>query len=338
MENNCSGKLPHSAHIALAIVVFVGAFALVVWMLPNIELRAGGYPGVFTYADVRDSSADTYFVSRGQHALNHLTLYHDIGDSIENARQADILIIGNSRALLGFSEAVFVGEAEKLGLRVFNLAMGHADSARLARELIRRHDLNPRVLIVSGGWFFYGKRYSDWAQEVIAMSRWQALKTYYEYSLAWELESRLHQHLPYLDQFRKRPYPWVHYRSESTGWFRSTRIPGSRYPIRIGKERKSYARSLPVAQALKAEMEERGTQLVLTLLPYGRVQSGHLAYLSQELDVPYILPPFDALATADGSHLTPDSAQIASQYIWEKLMELPEIRAKLALPRQNQAH
>jgi len=332
MRKTGTGTLHWSARIALAVALFAGSFALTVWALPNMELRPGGYPGKFTYDDVRDPSPDTYFVSRGQHALNHLTLYHDIGPSIDNARKADILIIGNSRALLGFSEKIFVSEAEKLGLRVFNLAMGHADSARLARDLLQRHDLRPRVLIVSGGWFFYGNRYSNWARQVIAMNRWQALKTYYEYSLAWELESRLHHYLPYLDQFHKRPGRWVHYRSKTNGWYRPTQIPRSRYPIKIGRERDSYARSLPVAQALKTEMEQRGTQMVLTLLPFRKVQSGHLKYLSRELGVPYILPPFDGLATADGSHLTPDSAEQVSRYIWEELMNLPEVRAKLNLP------
>lgn len=321
-----------TGYAAVAALVFALCFALAVWCLPQIKLRPGGYPRPFKISSDHDPGADAFFVSRGHHELSHLVLYHDIGSSIEHARDADILIIGNSRAQLGFSEKVMVAEAEKQGLRIFNLAVGHADSAHFARDLLNRHDLRPRILIANGGPFFFGNKYSNWAQEVVNMSRWEAHKTFFEYSLAWQLESRLHHYLPYLSYFERSRYPWTHYRSPQTGWWRNTRIPRARYPIRPGVEAKNYARSLPVAQALKSELDSRGTLLILTIMPYRKVQTGHLPYLSRELGVPYILSPFDDLETADSSHLTPDSAELISKYIWNALIGLPVVREKLSLP------
>jgi hypothetical protein len=321
--------------VAVAALVFVLSFALAIWALPQLELRPGGYPTLFKIRNDNDPGADSFFVSRGHHELSHLALYHDIGSSIDNARNADILIIGNSRAQLGFSEKVFVGEAEKLGLSVFNLAVGHADSARFARDLLRRFDLRPRILIANGGPFFYGNNYSPWAQEVVAMSRWEAYKTFFEYSLVWQAESRLHRYLPYLSYFKKFRYRWTHYRSPRTGWWRNTRIPPSRYPIRPDVEAKSYARSLPVAQELKTELDSRSSLLILTIMPYRKVQTGHLPYLSRELGVPYILPPFDGIQTADSSHLAPDSADRISEYIWRALIDLPAVQERLSLPGKN---
>lgn len=320
---------------AAALCAFSLSFALLVWGLPQAKLRPGTYPTKFTYSDVRDTSADTFFASRGFHELSHLALYHGIGASIEHARQADIIIIGNSRGQLGYSESVMVGEARKLGLRVFNLAVGHADNVTFALDVIEKYDLRPRVLIANGGWFFYKNNYSSWASEVVGMTPWQARKTFYEYTLGWELESRLHQHLPYLDYFAKYRYPWIHYRSEVTGWWRNTRVPQRRYPIDIGEDKKSYARQLPRVQELKQELDRRGTQLVLTVLPFRKVQTGHLPYFSEQLGVPYILPPFEELATADSSHLTPDSAELASRYIWEKLLQLPQVRTRLDLDGED---
>ena len=164
------------------------------------------------------------------------------------------------------------------------------------------------------------------------MTRWEACKAFFEYSMAWQAESRLHHYLPYLSFFERWRYPWTHYRSPQTGWWRNTLIPGARYPIKPGDEADSYARSLPVAQQLKAELDNRGTLLILTIMPFRKVQTGHLPYLSRELGVPYILSPFDGLETADGSHLTPGSAERISRYIWHALIDLPVVREKLRLP------
>ncbi|MFT6958612.1 MAG: hypothetical protein ACJAYC_003632 [Halieaceae bacterium] len=325
-----SKKKPWQGHAA--VLVFALCFILTAWALPQMEFRPGGFPGKFTINNDADPGEDAFFVSRGEHELSHLALYHDIGRSIDHARNADILIIGNSRAQLGFSEKVMVGEAEKLGLKIFNLAVGHSDSARFARDLISRHDLKPLIVIANGGHFFYGNKYSNWASEVVNMSRWEANKTFFEYSMAWQLETRLHRHLPYLDQFERWRYPWTHYRSVQTGWWRNTVVPKARYPVNAGIEADSYKRSLVVARELKTELENRGAQLILSIAPHRKVRSGHLPYLSKELDIPYILVPFDGLETADSSHLTPASAVTFSVDIWQRFIEIPEVRAKLSLP------
>ena len=90
-----------------------------------------------------------------------------------------------------------------------------------------------------------------------------------------------------------------------------------------------------MAQELKAELDSRGSLLILTIMPYRKVKTGHLPYLSKELGVPYILPPFDGLQTADSSHLAPDSADRISEYIWRALIDLPVVRKKLSLPASD---
>lgn len=318
--------------VVAAIALFGLSFWLAVRWLPELNLRPGNYPGKFRIIEEAEVDADSFFVSRGEHELSHLVLFHDIGSSIEHARQADILIIGNSRGQLGFDEAYIVAEAEALGLSIFNLSVGHADSAKFARAVMSRHQLRPKVVIANGGDFFYYGDYSDWAREVIAMDRWQAIKACFEYSMAWQLEKRLHHFLPYLDYFQRWRYPWIHYRSPRTGWWQNTRWPDARYPARVGEEKESYKRSLPFARDLEAELSAWDAQLVMTIVPYRKVLTGHLPYLSQQLGVPYILPSFEGLDTADGSHLTARSARQVSEEIWQALIALPEVREKLSLP------
>ena len=332
MTRSGAHKFRRTALTLAAVMVFIGSLALTVNTLPKLELRGSKVPSKITINRGTDPGADAFFVSRGQRELSHVALFHDIGPSIENARKADILIIGNSRAQLGFNEEIFSRGAAKLGLRVFNLAVGHADSARFARDVLSRHNLSPKVLIASGDFFFYGNRRSDWAQEVVEMNRWQAYKIFFEQSIAWQLQSRLHDYLPYLDYFKRGRYPWVHYRSQESGWWRNTRIPGARYPVRKGEERNRYTRSMSIAQELKQELDDQGTLLVITLVPFPRFQTGHLPLFGDELDIPYIVPPFAGLETADGSHLAPDSAEKLSNYVWQQLIKDPQVRDRLGLP------
>lgn len=333
MTNSTQSRAVRSlVPLLAATLLFAAGFLLSARWLPELQLRPGGYPGTFTITEQAQPGADAFFVSRGEHELSHLVLYHDIGASIDNARTADILIIGNSRGQLGFDEQYLVSAAGALGLRIFNLSVGHADSARFARAVMARHGLRPKVVISNGGDFFYYGGYSDWAQEVAAMSRWDAYKAYFEYSMGWQLEKRVHRYLPYLDYFQRWRYPWVHYRSPYTGWWRNTQWPGGRYPIKPGEEKSSYARALPFARDLQTELEGWNTQLVMTIVPYRHVQTGHLPFLSQELGVPYILPSFEGLETADGSHLTAQSARQVSAELWRNLMALPEVRERLGLP------
>lgn len=328
MKNQQTKRL---GRVIAAGLLLLSSFTLAAWWLPKLELRPGGYPGKFLITERVKPEPGAFFVSRGEHELSHLALYHDIGSSIDSARQADILIIGNSRGQLGFDEQYLVAQARALGLRIFNLSVGHADSAQFARVVMQRHQLKPKLLIVNGGDFFYNRSYSDWGQEVVAMSRWQAYKTFFEYSLGWWLEKRLHRYLPYLDYFQRGRYPWIHYRSPETGWWQNTQWPDARYPIKPGEEKKRYDRALPVARALKEQVGAWNGQLVLTIVPYRMVRTGHLPFLAEQLDVPYILPGFDDLATADGSHLTADSARLASENLWRELMSEPKLRQRLGV-------
>lgn len=312
--------------------LLVLSFVVTSALLPRLPLRNGSVPQRIQIPDYPDQGDDAFYVTSGSEELSHIALYHDIGASIGNARQADILLFGNSRLQTGLREEVIHEEAEKLGLKAFTIATGHADKTRFALELIRRYDLKPRVVIASGGPFVFTEGLSPWAREVMSMTRWQAYKRFWERSSAWTVKSKLHSHLPRLDFFNTGPrYPWIHYRSEETGWWRNAvELPG-RFPVTIQPERKSYRHTLPLAVELKQELDERDALLVLTMVPYMNTRSGHLPYLSHELGVPYILPSFAELQTADGSHLDRLSALRISKEFWQGFIGLETVRKKLSL-------
>src|SRR5262249_35993181 len=107
--------------------------------------------------------------------------------------------------------------------------------------------------------------------------------------------------------------------------------PPARYPIGFDREAASYAPLLPVAHALKEELDRRGAALVLGMVPYGNTRKGHLPFLARELGVPVVLPSFDGVVTADGSHLARSSGESYGKAFWGQLLALPEVREKLSL-------
>ncbi len=315
-------------------LILVISFAMTSALLPGLPLRNGTSPRLVKIPVFPDQGHDAFFVTNGSEELSHIALYHEIGPSIEHARQADILLFGNSRQQTGLREEVINREARKLGLKTFTIATGHADKTRFALALIQKHDLKPRVVIASGGPFVFTEGLSPWAREVMAMSRWDAQKRFRERSVAWWVKSSLHRGLPRLDFFNTGPtYPWIHYRSEETGWWRNAFEPPGRYPVSVQPERRSYQFTLPLARELKQELDQRGALLVLTIVPYLDTRSGHLAYLSQELGVPYILPSFDGMQTADGTHLSRVSALRFSTEFWQSFVALKKVRKKLSLEK-----
>jgi len=275
---------------------------------------------------------EVFFTYSASGERSHLALYHDFGDSIANARDADILFIGNSRMPLALREEVLVPAAEALGLKVFSVATGHSESVEFALELLRRHDLRPKVVVAVGGPNYYRDRLSDRGAAVAELTAWQAWKEWFESGMKWSFQRAIHSRLPKLDWFdQPLTTDWVIYRSSSTGWWRPAREPRGRIPVGYVRERQSYEQILPTARELRDEVRDRGGVLVLTAAPYQRTRSGHLPYLSDELGVPAVLPAMDEMFTSDGSHLDRDSGTRFARAFWAEFVSLDSVRRRLEL-------
>ncbi len=319
----------HLHPIGLA-TLLLASFLASAWLLPRLQFRPGDYPGLQTVPEIPQQSKDYFWITSAKEEISHIALYHDFGKSIEHAREADILLFGNSRQQTGLREAVIHEEAARLGLKAFTIATGHADKTRFALELIRRHNLRPRVVVASGGPFVFTEGVSPWAREVMAMDRWGALKKIMELSAAWAVQSRLHQYLPRIDYFdHSLIQGGVKYRSNRTGWWHIELEPDGSYPVSMAPERRNYRHTLELTRKLKTELDRRGATLVLTVVPYRGTRTGHLPYLSSELGVPFVLPSFDNMVTSDGSHLNRESAIRYSSLFWGEFIRLPDVRKKL---------
>ncbi len=275
---------------------------------------------------------DAFFTYSVGDELSHVALFHDIGDSVSNARRADVLFIGNSRMPLGLREDGIVPAAEVMGSRVFSLGMGHSEGLGFALELIRRHDLRPKVVVVAGGPHFFGDRVSDRAVAAMQLTWWQAHKLWIETRARWGLQRWLHTIVPKLDWFGDEiASQWVIYRSSRTGWWRPAVEPAASYAVGWTREDRNYDRVVPAARELQSELRSRGALMVVTLTPYAQTQTGHLPHLGDALGVPVVLPDVADLATSDGSHLNRDSGERFARAFWRELIAVPAVREKLSL-------
>ena len=276
--------------------------------------------------------SDSFFVESAGDDLSQMVLWHGLGNSIENARRADILFVGDSRMPVGLREEVIVPAASALGLRVFSLACGHVERVPFALELIRKHDLRPKIVVAVGGSHIFRNLWSAPAEKAKRLTRWQAWTAWVEADARWRLQRWLHSWLPKIDWFgHDLTAPWIMYRSSRTGWLLPVVEPSESYPVGVGPDFPSNASLLPVARALKQELDRRGALLVLSVVPYHDTRTGHLPFLSHELGVPMVLPSFDGVLTADGSHLSRPSAASYAEAFWNQFLALPEVRKKLSL-------
>ncbi len=312
----------------------MASIILSIWLLPNLPLRPGDYPRVeFTPEFDIPSDPEYFFIHGRQPELSQSILYHDLGDSITNARQADVLFIGNSRMPVGLRGEFLLPSADALGIRLFSLGMGHSERVKFALDLIRKHDLRPKVVVAVGGPYIYMDGYSEVSRQAIQMSKWDAMKNQCEATSWWNIQYRLHQLVPKIEYFRSRFQPgYIYYRSSRTGWWYPSLEWSGTYPVRYAKEEASYADYLPVARELHQELNRRGSVLVFTIVPYGSTRTGHLTYFSRELNVSVVLPEVADLQTSDGSHLNRESARRYSHAFWAEFIALPEVRERLSLP------
>jgi hypothetical protein len=310
---------------------FAVAFLVAMVVLPRLPLGPKGSPRLLTVPSFTVPRGSFFAETTGDE-ISQLVLWHALGDSIAHARRADILFIGDSRMPMGLRQADIVPAAGALGLRVFSLACGHVERVPFALKLIRKHDLRPKVVVVVGGPHLFRDVLSGPAEKAMKLTRWRAWTQWTEADARWRLQSWVHAWLPKIDWFGQRlTSSWILYRSTRTGWLIPVVEPSARYPIGFDREDASYAPSLPVARALKDELDRRGAALILSLVPYGDTRTGHLPFLARELGVPVVLPSFDGLATADGSHLDRSSAESYGKAFWSQLLALPEVREKLSL-------
>lgn len=309
-------------------IVFVSTLAALVLMTYGAWLVVPGFAGRVRNISIAQRPPDpAYYLAhdRGGH-LDHHVLYHGIdAEAIDNLKKADVLFVGTSRLMFALRSRVIRPWADAHGLTYYALGFGFREGDAWVLELIRKYDLRPRIIVVNVDGFF-GRPLSEWAQRVRKDSPFGARKLFWEGELGHETRRIVHRVIPnWIDLYGRPGFPFgnefIAYRSRRDGIWAISPWPKPTMPahaedygaVAVGP------RIGDPARAFKAEMDSRGTQMIVTYVPTPDDAGGNPVALGAILNVPVVGMDVDGLTSHDGSHLSEESAVFWSQRLVQDL-------------------
>ena len=319
-------------------VTFVSALALSVGLTYGAWLTVPGFAGRVRNISIAQRPPDpAYYLAhdRGGH-LDHHILYHGIdAEAIANLKKADILLVGTSRMMFALRSRVLAPWAQAYGLTYYALGFGFREGDAFVMEIIKKHDLRPKMVVVNVDGFF-GRELSEWAQLVQRESAFAARKRVWEGEIGHETRRLVHQVIPnWIDLYGRPGFPFgnefIAYRSRRDGIWAISPWPRPAMP--------AYAEDYvpaPVgprigdpARAFKTELDRRGSRLILTYVPTPDDAGGNPVALGALLGVPVVGMDVDGLTSHDGSHLSEESAVFWSRRLIQDLTPyLPPVSPK----------
>jgi hypothetical protein len=238
----------------------------------------------------------------------HGALYFELeAAAVRHLRQADVLILGNSKAMFAFSTAATESFFRRLGARVYLAGFGYGEFSRFPLALIRKHKLDPKAVIINADPFF--DEHTDF-QNVI--------------------DGEIGVHLIYLA--KKFVQQWQRsrcaadqgqgvwcgkaltvYRAVADGRWQSATYAANPNRIPIAMVQDYGMDFLPnhrkAARQFRAQLQIPDRCIIMTLTPSVLTTSAVAQAIARELNATYLVPPFDGYHTIDNVHLTPDDAE-----------------------------
>jgi hypothetical protein len=286
----------------------------------------------------RDPPAEPgyYYGFNSYGGIEHDVFYFAQGDSVANARASDVIAFGHSHVQLALRPEFVVPEMKALGLRFFDLAFAPAESVGWATELIRRHDLHPKIALAHVGGFFV-PRESFYVALMRASDSWTAWKRIFEFQGRWELSRRILRVLPYFAWSPLRPpLPYDLYRSSVHGSWYAVREPKMGIPLQWPPvPPPAPTDSIELARQFKDEIESRGGRLVLFQVPSPLASPDNARQIADALGVPLLEVSGPDFTLTDPGHLDSRSSALYVRALMEQFAALPEVervRRDLAEP------
>lgn len=240
---------------------------------------------------------------------DHHVLYHGL-DPVSNERldTADVLWLGNSRLQFALSRSVLRPFFSSRNVSYFVLGFGHDETFHFPLSILERRQLKPRLVLVNVDEFFMSPP-SEWATRVMADSRFDAFKWWFEAEAAHASRLLLHAWVPHWPERLGGQGQVVVYRSRLDGtWFVGTpEVNTGPLPVSLDEGAPAEER-VNNARAFVDRMRAQGTAVIFCLVPSPTTSRATAAALAHQVGVPLLAPEVDEPLTMDGSHLTEESA------------------------------
>jgi hypothetical protein len=264
----------------------------------------------------RPPEGDYYLANDvGGHVDHHVHFFGTDAEVVRRMREAEVLFLGNSRLMYALRPDILrpFFAAERVSYYV--MGFGYREADRFPLEIIRRFDLRPRIVVVNADGFF-GGGLSPWAEIVNRDTPFAARKWQLEAEAAHEARRVVHQFVPHWLRLFGLPglglrRTFIAYRARADGTWHISPWPegteGFKAPRLDGPA--PGRGEVAAARAFKAELDRRGSRLVLTLVPSPEPMPGAgPTRFADLLAVPLVIADVPALTTHDHSHLSEASA------------------------------
>ena len=291
-------------------------------------LTLPGFQGRVRNISVAQRPPDpSYYLAhdRGGH-LDHDVLYHGIDpEALAYLKRADILFVGTSRMMFALRSRILSPWAAAHGVTYYAFGFGYRDGDEWALELIRRHDLRPRLVVVNVDGFF-ARPLSAGARRTRLDSAFGARKRVLEGEVGHEVRRVVHQVIPnWVDLYGRPGFPFgnefIAYRSRRDGvWAISPwPVPAMAAASVDYQVEPVGPRVGEAARTFKNELDTRGSRMVLTYVPTPDDSGGNPVAIGAMLGVPVVGMGVDGLTSHDGSHLSEESAVFWSRRLIDDL-------------------
>ncbi|HVP77056.1 MAG TPA: hypothetical protein VMV04_04110 [Thermodesulfobacteriota bacterium] len=318
---------------SVALFLTLGAIFLPALVsLPNIFR---GEFGAIDYSKFINGAPDErwYLAHDFKGDLEHDVLYYNFEKSIENIRKTDILILGSSRVQFGFHYKTLESFEVRYGVKFFNMGLGYWEGYLFPLLVMEKYNLNPKMVIVNAEAF--SGELTPVAEHIIAQGKFRRGLTFLIRSSFYKDILVLHSYVPepvrgLLLLTLRSVYDRVWYRSRTTGmWFKPYASPrfskSKRIKNTVENDCKIESQVLENARRFKDEMDKRGTQIVLTLVPHDASRRNVAEKIAAHIQVPFIFVDWDDMSTYDGSHLTEESAQHFTERVLRGIENSPPL-------------
>jgi len=234
--------------------------------------------------------------------------------NMNRIREADVLLVGNSRLQFGFSTPETAGWFDEIAAQPYLLGFSHSENSLFVGPLLDRIVPNPKALVINADSFFK-QRITPPVEAIFAggdtLVRYQAKQR-------WQPIHRYlcgHLSFPCGDAF-------AIYRDTTTGFWKHYGVLPGATPGAMGlappRDSESWPDNLKLARDFLERFNLPAHCVLLTVVPSSETPLEEAKWLAEQLELELIAPILPELQTFDGSHLDIHSAERWSKAFFEQ--------------------
>jgi hypothetical protein len=267
--------------------------------------------------------------------------YHNIGHSIENARKADIIILGHSVLEFAIVNRQIEEFERRYHIRIFNMVMPGLASGAFVRRVIKRWDVKPHIWIINADDHpanFFNDAMDDFAasgsssvQEIAKTSRVVGFFNVARRDIRWAAEKAAARYLPasvargVLHYYDSGVSTW---RSAISGNYNLEQVGVYSQPhdsIKLIRDQDCHINAWEIEKA-RAFFADIGGTSVLVNVPYERWCPQRVRELADALGVETIITADANYSVFDGTHMDKAGGQKYTGFLLNALQHTDPFR------------